>query len=224
MENNNKKTDIESSLNLLIVIGIGILILGIGIALTSLEKYTKIFEQDTVEGILIVILLISTIGWGSLYIFTVVNELRLLRRFFNVKKISSIKSIVYIIGFFMAITFAALIGFSYNLLLYCIFAIIFEILDTWGATIIHKNIYLEYIEEIGEEDNKKDGRKAIADFYLKNPTFLRTTLILVSCFVALIILIQYANKYVSCVIMILTIICGNIIIQLWRSKRDENLD
>lgn len=220
----NKKADMQKSLDFIIYIGTAIYVLGIGIAFASLEKLITIFKQDKVEGILIVFLLISTIGWGIFYLYTAHNELELLSRFFNVKKISRIKPIVYFIVVFMTITFALLIGFPYNLLIYCILAIIFEIFDIWGATIIHKNLYLEYIAEIGEKDNKKDERKIIVDFYIKNPTFLRTTLILVSFFVALIILIQYTNKYISYIIMILTIICGNVLIQLWRSKRDEDLD
>jgi len=141
-----------------------------------------------------------------------------------VEEIPRIKSIVYFIGIFMAIIFASLPGLSCYLLLYCIFMIIFEILDTWGATIVHRNIWIEYIKEIEEEDGKKDERKIWADFYFKNPTFLRTTLILINYFIALIILIQYTDKYISYIIMILTIICGNIIIQLWRRKRDQDLD
>lgn len=163
---NNKKKDILNTVNLLIVICIGIFIsLGIGIALKSWGRFIKIFEQDKIEGILIVFLLISTISWASLYIFTIYNELLLLFSVFKVEKIPRIKSAVYFIGILMAIIFATLPGLSCYLLLYCIFVIIFEILDTWGATIVHRNIWIEYVEEIEKGDSKKDERKILADFY-----------------------------------------------------------
>jgi len=224
MINNDKKIDIQKALELIIYIGIAIYILGIGLAFASIEKYFIIFRLNKIEGILSVILLICTIGWGIYYIYTVHNELGLLGRFFNVRKISRIKPNVFFIGVFMTITFALLIGFSYNLILYCVLAIIFEIFDILGGKIIHKNIKTEYIEEIGKEDSKKDERKIIADFYLNNPTFLRTNLILISFFIALIMLIQKTDKYIPYIIIILTIIVGNIIIELWRRKTNKGLD
>ena len=221
-----KKKEIVSTLNMLIGIGISILIIGIGRLLFSEEERKLIFLEDRVEGFLIIILFVTTLIWGILYFYTVYKELRLLKYYLNVKYISPISLEVFIDAIFLSACFGGLLVFFNILEYYIICAIFLEIFDVWGWTIIRKNIFNEYISEIKENKNrdKKENKKKdeLGKYYLYNPIAFRSSIIMVLFFLSYILLTQYGNKYASYLIMILTILISNAVIELiWRRKRDK---
>lgn len=213
-----KKKEIVSTLNMLLKGGASISIIGIGRLLFSWEEIKLIFLEDRVEGFLIIILFVTTLIWGILYFYSVYKELRLLEYYLNVKYISPISLELFIVAIFLSICFSSLLAFFTILEYYIICAILLEMFDVWGWTIIRKNVFNEHISEI-KKNKKKDE---LAKYYLYNPIAFRTTIIIVLFFLSYILLTQYGNKYASYLIMILTILISNAVIELiWRRKRDK---
>lgn len=228
-----KKKSIYSDLDLMINISGAITLAG---AITAFfynkNQYLKLFEKDIIEGVLSIGLLISTMIWIVIYAYTVKNELNLLNDYFNAEKIPRYQLSSWILGSVIAGLFFSLIWFSYYIYIYCILIICLQFFDIWGESIVNAYIYDEFTEEIqdvNKDAKEKDKLKILAEYYLRNPKFLRASIKLIMFFFSFILILYYRItnninlKYFAYIILIATIFFSDFIFHVWRKKRERSL-
>ena len=228
-----KKKSIYSDLDLMINISGAITLAG---AITAFfynkNQYLKLFEKDIIEGVLSIGLLASTIIWIVIYAYTVKNELNLLNDYFNAEKIPRYQLSSWILGGVIAGLFFSLIWFSYYIYIYCILIICLQFFDIWGESIVNAYIYDEFTEEIqdvNKDAKEKDKLKILAEYYLRNPKFLRASIKLIMFFFSFILILYYRItnntnlKYSAYIILIATIFFSDFIFHVWRKRRERSL-
>ena len=184
-------------------------------------------------------LIITTIFWYYRYKAAVINELILIDEIFEEehapRRLASLDyhKIIPLIGYVLVLTYCALILLAPYISLYCVGALVLHVADLTGSTVTLQNLNKFFarfpVQTHGESiDFIRERREVVKMYYFDHPTLPRIGILLVVTAVILVSSLKFFNQgfwqYVPYVLMIFNILIGEMVMSLWRGKRDRDLD
>lgn len=194
---------------------------------TSFQILYPLFKTKFLDGFFPLILLIFTVIWFIIYMFTTKRELSFAEDFINLKKIKDIDVGEFLIVISLAILFGALMCNYHNFIIFCGLVVLLEFFDLLGNAIIVHNIYISLKTDVSEKNEITPIQQLMYDYYLENPTILRDFMVFFFHNVSLLLSIVYLYtnieilRYIIYSNLIITITISEIIIFIWRKKRDN---
>ena len=189
----------------------------------SIYKSFELLQLNPIKFSFSILLVVTTGVWYFLYYHAVQNELDLLNSAFETKNLKLIPGPVLPIGIPIAILFASLIAFCFDIVIYAGIATLLKIFDIWGTSVLQTNIAKLFQGRVF-----KDAREAdiLFTYYFISSMNLRNCLLLV-IFLVLSILSYFLHntmyEYVVYGIIIGSIGISEYVIYRWRKVRDMRL-
>jgi hypothetical protein len=198
--------------------------------LFSQDKLIALVKQNSIHGILSILLLSTTVWLFFLYWKAVRVEIDLIDMAFDTDNVKQTNGFVFIVAVALGVIFAVLIYLSTNILYYSAAVLIYSNFDLYGqANVIrHINVYIKE-NKIRKPFGEKDA-EILCDYYIKRPLLTKISLTLTAFCIAFIfsVIAHYEHNiiydYIAYGIVILAIIVGEIFIKNWRRSRDQRLD
>lgn len=197
----------------------------------SWDNILGAIRENSIYGVLVILLLFVTLGWYANYLFTNITDLETYSSLEIVDKIPSLTIKEFLLVIVLSILFGILISFVTTILIYSAIATILELFDVLSDLKVMRNLSLSLKKDLFDDSKtKKKTFETIFDFWFLNPTIKRDILVLFFFFVSLVcaIIFYYTKndifKYLSYTIIILNICISEYIIYTWRKKRDKVID
>ncbi|MEW5924032.1 MAG: hypothetical protein AB1746_08600, partial [Candidatus Zixiibacteriota bacterium] len=198
----------------------------------SWEKYTRLFSVDFVLFLESSILGLITFILFLRYAIASHHELTMLEEYLNGSTAPRVKAKTYLVIFLLAVFFGFLISYTDSLEIYTSVYLLYILFDLWGGwqvqVILRPLIDKRLAGNISEKDRKIIIE--IEKFYFKHPVLQRiVTLMFVNWIVICLAIIAYMTtnenlsflRNLGYILLIANIIWGEILIFLWRYKRDR---
>jgi hypothetical protein len=185
------------------------------------------------------VLICVTIFWYYRYKGAVITELGLVDTIFeenhapiSLEKLDWHRFIPFI-GYLLVATYCALILLAPYISFYCAGALVLNVTDLTGSALSLQNLNktLARFPVVGQDpkiDFIKRRREVLKQYYFDNPTLPRIAVIQIVTVCTLLISLYIAPgqpifELVSYAIMIANILGGELVIGVWRAKRDRKL-
>lgn len=200
--------------------------------LQSREKYYILYQSEKTHFFFAIILLIMTFVVFFMYAIATKREMIMLKDYLNEKRVPRLKTSVFINIFGLAIIFGFLISFSDKIFNYCIVLILLKLMDIYGDWQVLKNIKPLINKELRDGNKPKkelDVILIINKFYFDNPTILREIIIYTLYWIGLCFALAYTileetlYQNISYLIIVMSMLINEVIIQYWRMKRDKKI-
>ncbi|NVL89682.1 MAG: hypothetical protein HWN69_01630 [Desulfobacterales bacterium] len=198
--------------------------------LLSRQELTKLYKTDSMAALVSAILLIVTVGRFFLYLHAVRKEIDLFDVSFKTERVNRLHGPVLPIGIALSLTFAVLIAYSTNILIYSIVALLFSVFDIYGPATVNRNLGIQILGKQFGDTKSEQGAKILFNYYFVKPILLRVAILLVmGCFALILATCWHfthdaAYQYSAYLTWIFSIIVGEIAIYRWRAERDEALN
>jgi hypothetical protein len=206
-----------------------------------LTKFSSINDAVTFlyPKIPILALIIATIIWYFRYRFTVYHELELMNDAFAEGRaplgFGSLEGrwMIMGVGCILVFTFLILILLAPHLRLYCVGALVLHAVDLIGNGLILQNLSKFFLMfPISDKDADlifvRRRREVIKNYYFRNPTLLRIigTLLITATILVFVPEDFESDSFISYLlygVMTANIIVSEVIMSIWRAKRDRAL-
>jgi hypothetical protein len=209
--------------------------IGITFALAALlltrTEIATLYQTEPIRAVLVTILLAETLAWFFSYIYAVRHELDLLDSAFEWDKSKNYFGFILPTGVGLALLFGGLIAFSTNILVYSALVLMLSVFDLYGQSVVIRNIGLHLFDKQFHGKGKDKEEQILCSYYLGKPLLLRLSVIL-SIFCAVLVLVitarfenypRRAFEYAAHIIIIFTILVGEVVLYRWRKDRDLKL-
>ena len=195
----------------------------------SWTKFSEIYLIDKIHFFLSISLAVVAFFLFIIYSIETYRELNLLNDYLDSKLSPRVKSKTFLTILILAIFFGTLISISHLIIAYSLILVVYNLFDLWGGWQVKKIIRPLIKNKLKKEVHKEEREivTALYDYYFNNPTFQRVVTIMFFNWgaVCISIIFYFLNdslyRNIAYVLIIFNIIIGEIIIYIWRRKRDK---
>ena len=226
------KLTVNSQLKSLIFAVFFFILTWIIITISNIAKeFIEIFNTDITLSILIILLFIEICiaFWYYLY-DTLFFQIDLVDKYLELEKFKKPTFRTAIIGISIMILIILMITSVNNIGNFCVYAILYSCLNYIESFFYHSfvcsRLILKFKDEVKDKDTASNGYIKSVSYFLQKPHLLRRTLVIISLFSALSILLYFKNfknhiniEYVVYAIVIITIAINEIVLYFWRKNR-----
>lgn len=217
---------------LVVAVSIFFLTWVINSAFNITDEFIEIFNIDITLSFLIIILFLEIIFALGSYIYgTLFIQIDMLDKYLELKEYEKPTFRTVMIGISMPILFIMIIANVSNIGNFCFYAILYYSLDYIESSYYYRFICSRLILKVEKKEASSKGYITSVRYFLQQPQLLRRTLVIISFFSALSILLFFKNyknnidiENIVYGIVIITIAINEIFIYLGRRNRNKVLE
>ena len=195
----------------------------------SWRKFSEIYYIDRIHFFFSIFLAIVAFSLFIIYAIETYRELNLLNDYLDAKLSPRVKSKTFLTILILAIFFGILISTSHLIIAYSLILVTYNLFDLWGGWQVSKAIKPLIEKKLKKEVHNEEREivTALYDYYFNNPTFQRVVTIMFFNWGAVCIgIIFYFSqetlyRNIAYLLIISNVIIGEIVIYIWRRKRDK---
>jgi len=196
--------------------------------LASKDKVINLIGTDLVAGLLVCLLIVSTLAWYFRYMSVSRNELLLLDEAYQADRIQGPRGAVLPIAVIVGLCFAGLIAFSTDPLSYSALASVLCVADFWGSLTLSRTLNDLYPNKKFKAGSEEKAA-ILFQYYNLSPHLLRHMLLMLTFVIVLMVSILASARtipgfsYIVYPVMILAPWVHEAVLVFWRRPRDEKL-
>jgi hypothetical protein len=141
-------------------------------ALLSVDRFSRLYQQDRVVAVLATILAIETVAHFSLYWWVVVRELDLLNEAFDEQRVAAAEGSFLSIGLLVAAGFGILMATSTDLAIYAGALGTFQVAAHVGQNTVMMNVARLYRTHVFTGVRGEKMAEILFEYYLEKPLLL----------------------------------------------------
>jgi len=195
----------------------------------SWRKFSEIYYIDRIHFFFSIFLAIVAFSLFIIYAIETYRELNLLNDYLDAKLSPRVKSKTFLTILILAIFFGILISTSHLIIAYSLILVTYNLFDLWGGWQVSKAIKPLIEKKLKKEVHNEEREivTALYDYYFNNPTSQRVVTIMFFNWGAVCIgiifyfLQETLYRNIAYLLIISNVIIGEIIIYIWRRKRDK---
>ena len=193
--------------------------------LQSWTKYSELIEKDPWHFALSAMLALLSFGLFILYAIATHHELNLLYDYLKEDEVPRIMPRVYLVIFGLALVFGILIAVSDRIIIYSSILVAYNLFDLWGSWQVTRTVdhlvRIRLIGSLGQEE--REAVETIRHYYLDHPTLPRIVTIMFCNWITVCLSLAYyftglpPYRISAYIVVILTIVIGEVVIHWWRA-------
>ena len=206
--------------------GLGIAV-SVGVALLSRDLIVSVVRENVLLGSLVIALLAVTVMRFFAYLHAVRKEVDMMERAFDTTKVGELKGPVFPIVVLLALSFAVLIAFVTDILMYSTAAGVFAAADLLGPATVNRNISRLLLDSRFRREESGSTAHVLYRYYVEGPILLRSVIQLLALVGALLFAVLWrvtgnAGAQVAAYgLAIVTGVTAELVILRWREQRDR---
>ncbi len=200
--------------------------ISVGVALLSRDLIVALIRQDVLIGSLVIVLLAVTVMKFLAYLHAVRKEVDMMESALDATKVRELKGPVFPIVVLLALSFAVLIAFVTDILMYSAAAVVFAAADLLGPATVNRNISRVLLDSRFRHEESGSAAHVLYRYYVEGPILLRGVIQLLALVGVLLLAVLWrvsgnvGAQLAAYGLAIVTGVTADLVILRWRRRRD----